>query len=293
MKRDKKQYLIWISSFPKSGNTWMRLFLSYFVKRKHKNTIDINELTELESSYKSSIFESNTLLSICDLTDEEVDLIRPSVYRSLNKSLNDIKFLKSHDTFRYNIDQKPIYPIDSMKGVIYVVRNPLDVAVSMKFHSSTTFDLATKSLCKNYGLKNHPYRIGLHEMVGSWNSNVNSWLDASVPKCIVRYEDLKSDTLSTFSKVLDFCEIPYDNLSLSNAIEYSSFDKLKEQENSRRFKERLPGQEKFFRKGEVNAWKNYLSQENVNHIMEHCNETMHKLGYIYSNGQLSIQEYEY
>lgn len=293
MKKEIKKNLNLIASYPKSGNTWLRVFLSYFVKRRNKNTVEINEISDLESTYKGELFSNYSLLDFKYLYESEVDLLRPKIYKSYNQDLENPKYLKTHDTFRLNNEGLAIYPKEAINSVIYIVRNPLDVAVSVKFHNNSNFDYASNAVCNGYILNKPNHRPVLHEQIGSWRENINSWLDSGMPIYTLRYEDLLLNPQDGFSKLLSFLNIECDQETLLKVIEMSSFDNLKKQETEGYFKERIQNQKIFFRKGKINQWKEYLSLDQIDRIVD-CNQnTMSRLGYIFEDNELKIQNYEY
>ncbi|MEY8252299.1 MAG: sulfotransferase domain-containing protein, partial [Colwellia sp.] len=101
-----------------------------------------------------------------------------------------------------------------------------------------------------------------------------------IPICVVRYEDLLADPQQHFATALEFAQIKTDTHSLKQAIDNTSFSKLKQQEASSRFAETPRDNDQFFRKGKAGGWRNYLTPCQVEQIIEVHGTVMHSLGYL-------------
>ena len=123
------------------------------------------------------------------------------------------------------------------------------------------------------------------EIIGSWAFNYNSWKNGipTIPRIIVKYEDLIDDCYTVFSKVIDFLskymnfETSYNQIKTS--IELSKFENLKKYEKLNSFRENQ-GKENFFRTGRYNNWKHTLNEEQIKKIEDNFNTEMNELGYL-------------
>lgn len=279
---EKVNNIVWIASFPKSGNTWMRCFLSYFTPKKAFSYIDINNLKFNLNGYSQTLFKKETLLDATDFSKEEVDILRPTVYQSyaLGKW---IKFMKIHDSFRYNAKGNCIYDGAGIKGAIYLVRNPIDIVISMENHfvSRNSRKDAIASLNEGYEYSSNQIRRGeiLNGRVENWSAHVSSWDSAPINKIIIRYENMKTNPQVTFKKVLDFCGIPYSNATLNDALEKSRIEALQLQEQESSFKEKGVKQKLFFRKGQIGEGKQKLNLQEKKAIIQKHRTVMEKYGY--------------
>ena len=265
-----KKNIVWLASYPKSGNTWFRIFLSN-LRSEQTAPIDINEIQTNGIFSSKAIFEKATGVDASNLTNRETDLLRPDVFRYYSNRMDSLLFIKAHDAYTYLSNQQPIFPSNVSYGAIYFIRNPLDVAVSFAFHNGKTTEKAHLALNKNTMLgKLNTYQNQLPQQLLTWSNHVESWnTQEKIPILILRYEDMKSDTLNTFRKAVRFLGWNYSDEIIQLALEKSSFKKLKEQEIEKGFNERLKNQKQFFRSGQSGDWENHLTEEQVNSNHSH------------------------
>lgn len=276
-----KKNIVWLASYPKSGNTWFRIFLSNLRSEKSA-PIDINEIQTDGISSSMGIFEKAAGIEAHELTYDEADLLRPSIFRYYSSRFDDFLFVKAHDAYTYLPDGSPLFPTNASFGVIYLVRNPLDVAVSWAFHNGKTTEKADKTintpLLVNHKKDKHYEQ--LRQQLLSWRDHYKSWTQQkNIPTLVLRYEDMKQQPLETFGRAVRFLGWEYSDEAIGAAIEKSSFKNLQQQEGEKDFKERLKSQKRFFRKGQIGDWKNHLSHEQARRILQ-CNQAeMVELGY--------------
>lgn len=142
-----KKNIVWLASYPKSGNTWFRIFLSNLRSEKAA-PIDINEI-QTDGIFSSTIiFEKATGINPSNLTADEVDIIRPDVFRYYANRFDEQLFVKAHDAYTYLPTGEPLFPTNATYGAIYFVRNPLDVAVSWAFHNDEKVEKADETIHK-------------------------------------------------------------------------------------------------------------------------------------------------
>lgn len=143
-----KKNIVWLASYPKSGNTWFRMFLANYLK----NSIEPVSLEEIESTPIASSaidFEEISGLNPFELHEEEVDLYRPDMYRYLSENEETeagILYKKTHDAYIHNAHNAALFPAEVSKAAIYFVRNPLDVCVSYANHSVGKIERTVKFL---------------------------------------------------------------------------------------------------------------------------------------------------
>ena len=130
--------IVWLASYPKSGNTWFRVFLSNYFEDKEE-PVGLNELKKTSIASSPVEFEELTGLNPFEMYPDEVDLYRPDLYRAISNSEtceDGFLFKKTHDAYTRNKDGKPLFPKDVSIATIYFIRNPLDVCVSYANHES-------------------------------------------------------------------------------------------------------------------------------------------------------------
>ena len=131
--------IFWLASYPKSGNTWFRIFLTNLL-REACAPADINDLKESPYASARAMFDEFTGIEASDLCADEIDRLRPELYRYLADHAEGPFFMKIHDAYTLVADNQPLIPTAASTGALYFIRNPLDVAVSFAHHSGWDYD---------------------------------------------------------------------------------------------------------------------------------------------------------
>jgi hypothetical protein len=269
--------IIWLASYPKSGNTWLRIFLSRILY----NTQNINQLQIPIYSSKAFI-ELESEIDISELTIEELHQLRLDVFDEFAK--NKIFPVKIHDSFKQYFYQYPFLPFSKTKIAIYLIRNPFDVVISFSRHLGLTID-ETIELMNNekftMAANENKYQIQIPQHLGSWSNHVKSWTEQTlIPVYIVRYEDMIQNSYETFKNILNKCKIPFTEEKLTDAISFSSFTNLQKQEEKYGFEEKSVHSQKFFHTGKAYYYKNLLNLGQIQKIMKHHKEIITKFNYL-------------
>ena len=289
----KEGNIIWLASYPKSGNTWLRIFLNNLLS-KQDEPVDINALHETGSiSSARGLFDEMMGIDSADLTQEEIDYYLPYVHTMRSEQLTEKQFVKTHDAFTKNKEGKWLIPLEATYKVIYLIRNPLDVCVSFAYHSGhNDFDKTIRQMANqkmalaSCGKKQ---RNQLHQIMGSWSNHVNSWRKLPVKKRIViRYEDMKQNPLKVFGEIIHFAELNFTIEFIKDALDKSKIENLQEMEKKKGFREKTQKSTSFFRKGVVGNWRSQLSNKQVKTIIADHREVMLRYGYLDTNGKLLV-----
>jgi hypothetical protein len=279
--------IIWLASYPKSGNTWLRAFLANYLANAQQ-ALPINDLP-------NHILGDNMVvhyLQYSGLKPEQLDRptiaqLRPRVHKWLAASRAEDVFVKTHNVIA-KIDGVPLITPEATAGALYVVRNPFDVAVSFSHHYQVTLDRAVESLIEpNYFL---PAQGGqIEQYLGSWGRHVTSWTKApGLTRHLMRYEDMTKAPLKAFGELTRFLGLPQDQDRLKRAVRFSDFKELSRQEQTIRFVESRPdGKTKFFRQGESGGWRRVLSQAQVDRLIEAYRPVLQDLGYLAADGSIA------
>ena len=280
---DDPKKIVWLASYPKSGNTWFRAFLTSLLNPGNP-TVDINNLYPTTIASSRQLFDEMAGVSSADLLPEEIDRLRPLVYRQNALESDEMIYHKIHDAWTLLPDGDPMFPSDVTKAVVYFIRNPLDVAVSFAHHLTTGID-KTIAIMSNpgYAFCHRTDRLHnqLQQKLLTWSGHVKSWTENSgLPVLVLRYEDMKAHTVETFTRAVTFLGLTATSSEIETALEQSSFARLKQQEEEKGFAEKSAQAASFFRKGIVGDWKSVLTQVQVRQIIDRHGEIMKRFGYI-------------
>ena len=281
-----KKGIFWLASYPKSGNTWLRIFLENLLNDR-EGPIAINQIGRIRISSSRSVFDEQVGIESSDLTMDEIDALRPLVYEHVADNTDSPVFMKIHDAYTLNRDGRPIIPENATAGVVYIIRNPLDVAVSFAGHFGCSLDKAVSRMADSSDCLAGNDRDIAHQFrqrMMSWSDHVRSWMLSGLPVHVVRYEDMKHKPLATFGEVVRFLGMDRPEAEIRQAVEYSSFEILKNQEETSDFMERPITSSAFFRKGETGSWQKELNKHQIERtILEH-GDVMQQFGYLDGNG---------
>jgi hypothetical protein len=273
--------LLWIASYPKSGNTWMRAFIENYLQNLPR-PVDINDLLKLSTaearSDRYAQFVSDGRKTT-ELSTEEVCAIRPLVQADIARKAPATVFVKTHN-FLGEYKGYPLHNSSVTSGAIYLVRNPLDVAVSMANYFDYSVDDAISYMAEEMtGTPNEEANVP--QIISSWSSHVQSWTANPESQVLVlRYEDLLRNALKEFKKVVSFLGQAKDPNRLKKAVRFSSFDQLKAQESKHGFIERHENARSFFRKGRQNQWREMLNDRQIQKIVDDHGEQMARFRYL-------------
>jgi hypothetical protein len=276
-----KWNLVWLASYPKSGNTWFRIFLTNYLRDK-ETPAEINTLEKMHIASAREILETLYGFSVLDLTHDETDELRPAMYDTWQT--RDEPFHKVHDAYTYLKGGQPLLGNPQGQAAIYFVRNPLDVAVSFSHHigkkdvGETIKSMANPTFC--FCDKKNDETKQLRQKLLTWSEHILSWKNAPIPVHFMRYEDMKKNPYTTFKKAIEFLGLPFDKKRLKKAIAFSDFEEVKKQESNNGFKEKSKMAKNFFRKGEVGSYKEKLTPDHIESITTTHYELMKEFNYL-------------
>lgn len=273
----------WLASYPKSGNTWMRMLLAnYFNETDEPHDINKPGVTNGIASSRAR-FDEFLGISSADLTPAEVRMLQPEVYRQMALRLRNRAWLKVHDAQARLAEGGFLFPPDVSAAVVYIIRHPLDVAVSLAFHDGHE-DMARSvaMLCDPEAFFSGAKSMQLHQRLGSWSQHVQSWVDQrEIPVLVVRYEDMLADPGSALQRVLTFTrpDLPIDPARIDQAVEHASFEALQAAESAVPFRETPPKARRFFRSGKAGEWQKHLSTAQVKQMIDCHGAMMERFDY--------------
>ena len=280
--------IIWISSYPKSGNTWLRSLISNYFFSKDGN---FNfELIKQIDSFPSSKFFRNYKDKFEKPEDTSKYWIKEQ--ERIN-SLNKIFFLKTHNAL-CKINGNKFTDQNNTLAAIYLVRDPRNVITSIANHYQITtrnaFDFMKD---KNRGIiEREGNRYTGFQPLFSWDLHIKSWTENTLyPSLIIKYEDLIIDTASVFKKVLEFIKKisnsknNIDEQKLLKCVENCKFSNLKTMEREKGFDESMVNKKTgdkiaFFNLGEKNNFKDILEKDLINEMNDYFKYQLKKYKYI-------------
>ncbi len=272
--------LIWLASYPKSGNTWMRIFLLNLL-RDRDEPLDINKMAALSPMDSARVwYEPFALAPIDQLPETEIAKLIPGGHKRITELRPDPILVKTHNFFG-SWHGVPLHTAAVSAGAIYIVRNPLDVAISVRGHfGMTDLDQAIRFIAnENMGARMTHER--LPEFYRSWSGHVRSWTGKASPTIhVVKYEDLVDEPEVHFTRIVKLLGIPASAAQIERAIRFSSFDRLQKQEAEQGFIERPEKSERFFSGGKSGAWRDVLTPDQVARIVADHREQMARFNYI-------------
>jgi aryl sulfotransferase len=280
--------IVWLASYPKSGNTWFRIFLANLLSHLD-GPVDINDLPvkNLVAAFRNS-FDDITGIGAADLTPDEVDRLRPRVYETMAENVEETLFLKIHDAYTRTPEGEPLIPHQVTRGAVYIVRNPLDIAVSFAHHSGEGLDRVIARMGDpDDAFASEPNRLHrqLRQKLLGWSGHVGSWLDAPDLKLhVLHYEDMHRNPSGAFTAAVRFLGLGHDADQITRAIASSAFGELQRQEQERGFDETNATAPSFFRKGRVGAWRDELTDAQVDRLIGDHGRMMERLGYLDGRG---------
>lgn len=272
----------WLASYPKSGNTWVRAFLTNLRSEPAGQTTALS-LAGGPLLSGRALFDAMTDCPSIEMTEEEIDLARPHVSRRLAAESGEAIFVKTHAAFRRAVDGRPIFPEDATRGAVLIVRDPRDVAVSLAEFLGWSVDSAIERMNSDDACLNPQSEASaamLPERMMSWSGHTQSWLAGPrFPVCVVRYESLLEDPMGAFGGLARFLGLPADEAALARAVHGSRFEALRLSEEREGFALRQRSGSPFFRSGTAGQWRAVLTDAQARRIGSAHGDLMDKLGY--------------
>ena len=277
--------IIWLASYPKSGNTFLRsLLASYFYSEDGE--FEFEQLKKIEQFPVNENFEKIGI-NISDKFEVAKNYIKAQ--EEINKT-KKISFRKTHSSFCKLYNKYNFSDLKNSLGVIYIVRDPRNVVSSFARHNSKSINETVELLTNDLATGNEKNEVEVY--LGSWNFNYNSWkvFKNSNRYLLIRYEDLINDTENVYIKILRFIndlsklKSPININKIRKVVKSTTFSRMKKLEEEQGFEESkvndLGKTIKFFNLGPQNNWKNLLSSQIIKKIENKFSKEMSELGYL-------------
>ena len=285
--------IIWLASYPKSGNTWLRfLIMSLILKDKEEINLDqLSGIKQFPSSHQYKKLNVNEInySSLNDISNYWIET------QKIINSDKSIKFFKTHNAL-CKINNNIFTDLNNTLGVIYIVRDPRNVVssinnhyhhIDLEFSKNFIFDEKKGIMKKSKFDINSDY--ALPQIIGSWKTHYNSWKNMKKNYLLIKYENLIINPKKEFKKVTGYLEelmgLNFSEKLIDKAIELSSFNRLQNLEEKKGFSESVVDpnsgiRKKFFNLGPKNNWREKLNKKISNEIEKEFENEMIELGYL-------------
>ena len=271
--------IIWLASYPKSGNTWVKIFLNSILFSN--GNIDINEnnirLFPLRSDFNTLDINIDNVKEFADNCLKAQNIINLD---------NKIKFFKTHNAL-WKLGEKTFTNEKNTLGILHIVRDPRNIITSLKNHfNKENYEDALiflKDKKKSIGSRKKTDDAHLPTIISSWSNHYNSWKKMKKNYLLIKYENLLENPLDEFVKITEFIEkiskLKFEREKIERAVRNCSFENLKEQEKKHGFVEAM-GNQKFFFLGPKNNWENILDNNIAREIEKEFQEEMKEMQYL-------------
>ena len=270
--------IVWLASYPKSGNTWLRAFLANLVA-DGTQPVTLAELPQFcEDEARPELFSAVAGRPSTGLTFDEICALRPRVHSAIAAQSPGTRLVKTHNCAGF-VERQPLHEASVTAGAVYVVRDPRDVAVSMSHHFGLDVDAAIERLGDDRVATAND-ALFVTQVLGSWSHHVRSWADLAGPRVVVlRYEDLLENPVFEFTRAARLLKLDDDRARIERAVRHASFAGLSGQERSEGFAEASDKSARFFRDGRAGQWREALTAEQSARVLARHGAQMSRFGY--------------
>ena len=278
-----KKKIIFIASYMKSGNTWMRSIICSLLNH---GKFDLEDLKKIKLFSQETFFSSLENIKYKENGNIDFNFISENwinAQKLINNNSNDeIKFFKTHN-IRGKINNNYFTDESVCRGFVYLIRDPRDICISLARHMNVDIDQSIDIILNQKKFVTNVFKV--NESVCTWQEHVESWVNfRTVPRLILKYEDMLSNNENTMEQIVNFLNIIYNDTkeinqeTIKKTIEKTKFDNLQKMEKINGFVEATNNN--FFRKGKTKQWEKILSNKQKITIENKLGNIMSKLGYL-------------
>ena len=278
--------ILWLASYPKSGNTWVRIFLENLF-RNATRPVSINELSVTGfGDAHIPLYERFAGKPVAALDDAALHVLREPIQRHL-ASRGETSMVKTHNMLG-EYDGRPLIHLDCTVGAVYIVRNVFDVTVSIARHFDYPITDVVDAVCSP-AFRIRTTSSAIFQILGRWSDHYRSW--TSVPgfePLVLRYEDMRSKPMKAFEMVVRYLKLTASEERIARAVKFSSFEEVSRQEREAGFRERAREDQTFFHSGRVGGWRQHLSSDQIGRLVDVHGDVMRELGYLDKRGRPTV-----
>tara|TARA_X000000368_G_scaffold379438_1_gene334525 strand:+ start:125 stop:970 length:846 start_codon:yes stop_codon:yes gene_type:complete len=279
--------IIWLASYPKSGNTWLRSIISALLYSA--DGVFNFELLKKVQQFPDKKFFKDLIEDFSNFSEIKKNWIVAQDRINLN---NETKLLKTHHG-KYTVEKSNFTDNKNTLATIYIVRDPRTLVKSISNHFTLSLNDASKFLFASSVIGNsksfEERKDGILTLLGKWNDHYRSWTRNNNNLLIIKYEDLVVNPETELIKLIKFLK-KYLNLKTSEKknkmiLETTSFSNLQNMEKQGLFKESVINKKtdskvNFFHLGPKNKWQDILDKKIVSEIEKNFYSEMKELGYL-------------
>ena len=279
--------IIWIASYPKSGNTWLRSIISALVYSKD-GIFTFDKLSKIDQFPEKKFFK-DLVKNFRDFDEIKKNWITAQDKINLDEK---IKFFKTHQG-NFKIGNDHFTNNQNTQAVIYIVRDPRNLVTSISNHYSLSLNEACKFLTSPELMGNgkswEEKKDGIFNFLGKWNEHYKSWTNNTKNLLLLRYEDLINEPKKELEKIIFFLNkyinFVTNDIKIDNILESTNFKNLKKMEQEGSFTENVIKKEtgsnvNFFNLGPKNIWQNSLDKKIIKKIEDDFKDEMKEIGYL-------------
>jgi len=271
--------ITWLASYPKSGNTWLRAIVDRIVRPE--SPFDLNALGETAPAFSglTERFITDHGIEVPPSAPGEVRRYWAATQRAIRATSEQGIFLKTHNVAaKFDCGDFPDPNLTA--SVIYIVRDPRDVAISFAYHYRYSLGLAVAALCSSSTFNFKPHQIGRTELLMTWGEHVAGWTSLKrFPLLVLRYEDLLADPEAGVRRIAGFLGKQVSEEQVKEVVLATSFERLRRQEAERGFTEAVRAGA-FFRVGKAQQWSAIKDQSVFRPLLGRFPRLMRRYGYL-------------
>ncbi len=275
--------IVFVASYMKSGNTWMRSIICSLLNNGNFN---LKDLKKIKLFSQEAYFNKLNGITYQENGNFDFNFISNNWIKAQklinNSTKEEVKFFKTHNV-RGIINNNYFTDESVCKGFIYLIRDPRDISISLAKHMNINIDKAIEIMLFEKNFVTNFLKV--NEAVCTWKQHIESWVGFNnVPRLIIKYEDMLDNIGKTMEEIIEYLGIVYnykknfDENIIEKTINNTEFKNLQKLEKVSGFSEATYNN--FFRKGKYGQWKKILSKEQINLIENKLGPTMKKLGYL-------------
>ena len=289
--------IIWLASYPKSGNTWVRSIVNQLAFQDIKKNEDVFDGLIKIRRYPTT-YDMPKLTKISDVhTDDQKRKLVEYTIKNWKETQNriyekkEIHFLKTHNALcklKIGLKNYQFTDIPNSIGVIHIIRDPRNVVTSIKNHFNH------EGIEESIDMMKDPHRWTgfkkneVPQFLSSWNNHFNTWKQFPKNHLLIKYEDLVKNIDQEIRRIINFLssfiKIEISQKKINSIIQNTSFENMSRLEQKGKFKEnslKISGEKnKFFYLGPKNCWQQILKKENADSITSAFEKEMIELSYL-------------